>query len=256
MAVIHLMLMLPRVRSSLMAQKHEFTNDLKSGSLSDSTQASILVLLSARAIGSLGFAMVGGRVQPTYSQTYTLFQSLLAIWFGWLLPVSLTAPAPSEVKPRPVPKHHRRSVSSPPVSTQLRRNSTPVDLAPILVPYSEENLHDPSRRVYFADSLLSSPVRQNTMPEPKNSSATPVSHHPSSSPPETPPDTSLDDLSAQDSDSSLSRPSRLNKLKLGFNPKSNRQSSVDKQFDTVSVTSIGSLYFLLFVTASSSQQFN
>lgn len=51
--------MLPRFRSLLMAQKltDKSADDPKSTQLD--AQTSVLVLLSARAIGSLGFAMVG-----------------------------------------------------------------------------------------------------------------------------------------------------------------------------------------------------
>ena len=248
-------LVVPRL---LMAQK---LND-KSTNDPDSTdaQTSIFVLLSARAIGSFGFAVVGlllcNQLTP---QLISLVQSLLAIWFGWLLPASLTASAPSDTsevkKPRPAHKHHhRRSASSStgatPVSTQVRRSSAPVDLASILMPHLEENLHDSSRRVSFAESPLTAAVRRNTMPQP-NSLATSHSAFPqlpssSTSPsisrPGMPPNV-LDDLNAQDSDTS-SRPSRLHKLKLGFNLKTNRQLPVDKQSDRDSITSIGLL--LLF----------
>jgi hypothetical protein len=201
-----------------------------------------------------------------------VFQSLLAIWFGWLLPASLTISAPSDIseikKPRHVSKHHRRSVSSPtrtaPISTPtqnssvstltrippVRQNSAPVDLAPIFVPHPEGNVHDSSRRVSFADSSLSPAIRRNTMPEPKKTtiflpvSLCTFSPHSSSSPsrPETPPSGVLDDLNAQDSDSSMSKPSRLQKLKLGFNLKINRHPPADKQSDRDSIASIGSLY--------------
>ena len=185
------------------------------------------------------------------------FQSLLAIWFGWLLPASLTASPPSDTseikKPRPAHKHHRRAASSSagaaPVSTQVRQSSAPFDLAPILVPHREENLHDSSRRVSFAESSLNPVVRRNTLPQPKSNnsfaaSLSAVPHLPSSSSSpshhEMPP-SGLDDPNAQDSDSS--RPSRLHKLKLGFNLKTSRQLPVDKQSDGDSVTSIGLLLF-------------
>ena len=92
------------------------------------------------------------------------------------------------------------------------------------------------------------------MPEPKKSniflpvSVSTFSRHSSSSPlrPETPPNRGLDDLNAQDSDSSMSKPSRLQKLKLGFNLKINRHPTADKQSDRDSIASIGSLYFTTF----------
>ena len=85
------------------------------------------------------------------------------------------------------------------------------------------------------------------MPQPKSNSSlgallSAIPHLPSYSPsplpsqPEILPNV-LDDLNAQDSDSS--RPSRLHKLKLGFNLKTNRQLPVDKQSDGDSITSIG-----------------
>ena len=86
------------------------------------------------------------------------------------------------------------------------------------------------------------------MPQPKSknflaASLYPIPRLPSSSSSPTPsrpgmPPTTLDDLNAQDSDCS-SRLSRLNKLKLGFNLKTNRQLPVDKQSDRDSITSIG-----------------
>jgi len=189
------------------------------------------------------------------SLSVTVFQSLLAIWFGWLLPASLTASAPSDTseikKPRPAHKHHhRRSASSStkaaPVPAQVRRDS----LASIFVSHPEEGFHDSSRRVSFAESPLAPVVRRNTMPQPKSNNALAASlsaipHIPtssSSSPPSRPgmPLNILDDLNAHDSDSS-SRPSRLHKLKLGFNLKTNRQPPVDKQSDRDSITSIGLL---------------
>jgi hypothetical protein len=131
----------------------------------------------------------------------------------------------------------------------VRRRSVPVDLAPILMPHPEENLHDSSRRVSFAESPLTPVVRRNTLPQPKSNkflgASRSVIPSSSSSPypsqPEMLPNV-LDDLDAQYSDSS-SRPSRLNKLKLGFNLKTNRQlpvdKPVDKQSDGDSITSIG-----------------
>ena len=181
-----------------------------------------------------------------------VFQSLLAIYFGWLLPASLTASAPSDIsevkKPRPAHKHHhRRSASSSrggtPVPAQARRSSAPVDLAPsILVPHPEENLHDSSRRVSFAESPLTPVVRRNTIPKLKSNNAlgASLSVIPSSSPylsqldPEMPPN--VPDVQYSDTSS---RPSRLHKLKLGFNLKTNRQLPVDKQSDGDSTTSIG-----------------
>lgn len=134
----------------------------------------------------------------------------------------------------------------------MRRVSAPVDLASILVPHHEENLHDSSKRVYFADSPSSPVTRRNTMPEPKKSnnlllpSLSAISRSSSPSRPETPPNGFLDELNAQDSDSSLSKTSRLQKLRLGFNLKTNRQLpvAVDKPSDRDSIASIGSLYSL------------
>ena len=88
------------------------------------------------------------------------------------------------------------------------------------------------------------------MPEPKSKNSLAASLYgtprlptssstPSPSRPGMPP-SSLDDLNAQVSDS-FSRPSRLNKLKLSFNLKTNRQVPVDKQSDGDSITSIGLL---------------
>ncbi|KAF8808060.1 hypothetical protein BYT27DRAFT_7098722 [Phlegmacium glaucopus] len=220
-----------------MAQK---PNDELTKSTPQDTQTSIFVFISAHAISSLGFAV-----------------SLLAIWFGWLLPTSLAPSAPSEKSeiksPRPViPRHHRRSVSSltrtPPVPTPVRRASAPIDLASILVPHHEENIPDSSKRVYFADPPSFPVSRRNTMPEPKKPNnflgvsilAIPRSSSPSR--PETPPNAALDELNAQESDSSLSKPSRLQKLKLGFNLKTNRHLpvTVDKQSDRDSIVSIDS----------------
>ena len=193
-----------------------------------------------------------------------VFQSLLAIWFGWLLPASFTTSAPSDIseikKPRPAHKHHhRRSASSStgaaPPSTQVRRSSIPVDLAPILVPHPEETLHDSTRRVSFAETPLSPVVRRNTLPPPKSKNLLASSLHaipprPSSSSSSSPspsrpgmPPSSLDHLNAQVPDA-FSRHSCLNKLKLGFNLKTNRQLPVDKQSDGDSITSIGLFVFL------------
>lgn len=260
MPIIHIVL--PRFRSSLMAQKpnDDPTNDPKSMPLN--AQTSILVFISAHAISYLGFAVVRLLFDPNLAKLIVP-QSLFAIWFGWLLPASLTASTLSDTpefkKTRPLPKHHRRSVSSstrPTPSSNLnpvRRASAPVDLAPvpILVPHPEDNSHDPSKRVYFADSPSSPVTRRNTMPTPKKpnnflaASICAISRNSSSSPsrPETPPNGSLDDPNAHDSDSSLTKPSRLQKIKLGFNMKTNHQHpSVDKQSDGDSVASIGLLY--------------
>ena len=114
------------------------------------------------------------------------------------------------------------------------------------MPHLEENLHDPSRRVSFAESPLSPVMRRNTMPQPKSKNSFTATLYPvprlPSSPPSPPrpgmPPSNLIDLNAQDSDTS-SRPSRLNKLKLGLNFKTNCQLPVEKQSDGDSITSIG-----------------
>jgi hypothetical protein len=152
--------------------------------------------------------------------------------------------------PRPSSKHRRKSVSSPIAApTPVRQSSPAVDLAPILVPHSGEIS---SRRVSFADSPSTLVVRRNTLPEPRKSVATSIpaiSHH-CHSRPGTPPSECLDDLNAHDSDSSLSKPSRLKKLKLGFNLKTVRQLPVDKQSDRDSITSLGSLYLTILYKAN------
>ena len=239
MPVIQLMLSSPPL---LMVQKlnDKSTKDPNSTPLdSTASQTSILVFLSARAIGSFGFAVVGVLLCTQLTRHLIVFQSLLAIWFGWLLPASLTTSVTSEIKkPRLSLKHRRRAVSW--ASTAVRRSSTPVDLAPILVPHVGENS---SRRVSFADFPSTPAVRRNTLPEPRDSFTPSISIiSPPHSRPGTPPNGFLDNLNAHDSDSSLSRPSRLQKLKLGFNLKTNRQVSADKQSDRDSITSIGSLY--------------
>jgi len=80
------------------------------------------------------------------------------------------------------------------------------------------------------------------LPEPRDCFTPSISIiSPPHSRPGTPPNGFLDNLNAHDSDSSLSRPSRLQKLKLGFNLKtSRRQVSADKQSDRDSITSIES----------------
>lgn len=240
-----------RLRSFSMAQNPSDQATLNDPSID--AQTSVLVLLSARAISSLGFAVVGLLLLTTNLLVKLIvFQSLLVIWFGWLLPTSLMAPPPSDIseirKPRPVPKHQRRSVSSP-----VQRSSASIDLAPILVPHPGEN-HS-SRRVSFADTSIPSATRRNTMPEPNKSnislspphSVTPIAIPRRPSPnlrPGTSPNGCLDDLHAHDSDSS--RPSRLQKLKFGFNLKTHRQPLTDKQSDRDSITSIGSLILFYF----------
>ena len=84
------------------------------------------------------------------------------------------------------------------------------------------------------------------MPQPKSKNSFAATLYPVPRLPTTPPSpprsgmppSSLDDLNAQDSDTSL-RPSRLNKFKLGLNFKTNRQLPVEKQSDGDSITSIG-----------------
>lgn len=175
------------------------------------------------------------------------------------MPASLTASDTSEIKmPRPSSKHRWRSVSIPTAALiPVRQSSSAVDLAPILVPHSGENS---SRRVSFADSPSTLVVRRNTLPEPRRSLATSIPaipHCPSPclSRPGTPPSGCLDDLNAHDSDSSLSKPSRLQKLKLGFNRKTIRQLPADKQSDRDSITSLGSLYLTTLYKAKQSTLF-
>ncbi|KAF8167399.1 hypothetical protein B0H34DRAFT_669859 [Crassisporium funariophilum] len=216
--------------------------------------ASILIFISARALGSLGFAV-----------------SLFAIWFGWLLPASPTAPAaaefPSEIKKaRPPLKHPRRSTPNsvtPPLPTPFRRASAPVDLTPILGPHYEDAHHVPSRRVYFVDSPPAPIIRRNTMPEPSQTNTQgqslcqvilgSITGSPRSSTPSLPPTPPngtqpgcdcLDELapasdsSRHSSQTSLVRPSsRLQKFKLGFNAKTNRNVNNDAQFDRESIAS-------------------
>ncbi|KAF4611696.1 hypothetical protein D9613_004206 [Agrocybe pediades] len=136
---------------------------------SPADRASILVFISAHALGSLGFAV-----------------SIFAIWFGWLLPAAFTTPGSAAASPtakedsaeinKPVskprlaarqprqsaPNTRAKAISPAPI----RRASAPVAITPILVPRPEDVPSNP-RRVYFKDSILPTVVRRNTMPEPE-----------------------------------------------------------------------------------------
>ncbi|KAJ3514025.1 hypothetical protein NLJ89_g2609 [Agrocybe chaxingu] len=220
-------------------------NDSQTPPLNDQggdASASVLVFLSARCIGSVGFAV-----------------SLFAIWFGWLLPAAIMAPAPPaavEINPSRVSSKPRRVTSAAPASRRLRkpirRVSAPVDLTPILAPPAEDT-QLASRHVYFVDKDLSPIVRRNTMPEPCKSSPTSQSidqliHDsltqnlrptPSTQPhcnstEETPAES---DSSRHSSRTSLLRHSRLHKLKLNFQSKSYRAELQDKPFDQSSLAS-------------------
>ncbi|KIM47539.1 hypothetical protein M413DRAFT_22186 [Hebeloma cylindrosporum] len=206
---------------------------------------SILIFISAQALSSVGFAV-----------------SIFAIWFGWLLPASVTAPGPaaadaSEIKKtqkaRLPSRHPRRSEPEPEPNaseskpTPVRRASAPVDLTPILVPYPDDGQNN-YRRVYFADSPRTSIIRRNTMPEPKclpgsQQIAEPVEFTPSPSPstqltPECDEEALPDFDSLPPSSKASSRPpSRFQKLKLGFNTKTVRPDVVDKPVDQASIAS-------------------
>jgi len=225
--------------------------------------ASAFILISARCIGHLGFAL-----------------SLFAIWFGWLLPASVQAPPePAEVKP---PRQLYKSPRRPPHATATthaestsesssetparprplptRRVSAPVDLTPIpILATGAEDHSTPSRHVYFVDEPFAPIVRRNTMPEPSkfmcpmkaiHHACTTVIHNPSQPTPATYPhaaqpacecldDTIPDsDSSRHSSRTSLLRPSsRLQKLKLGFNNKA-RSESAEKSADQNSLASV------------------
>ncbi|KDR85681.1 hypothetical protein GALMADRAFT_132345 [Galerina marginata CBS 339.88] len=229
----------------------ETTHDPQSAHLNEGNDStSILIFVSAKALGSLGFAV-----------------SLLAIWFGWLLPASITGPTPPATpgelditKPRLPSKHPRRSAPNGhvgPLPVPIRRASAPVDLTPILVPRSEEAQVTP-RRVYFTDSPPSPIIRRNTMPEPKHNYAGQLLYQAILSSANVSPGSSTSTLPTQepqatlecfddgtpDSDSSLHsakasllKPSsRLQKLKLGFN-KGHRPEPLDKQADQASIAS-------------------
>ncbi|KAF8910086.1 hypothetical protein CPB84DRAFT_1842742 [Gymnopilus junonius] len=200
-----------------------------------SEQTSILIFISAKALGSLGFAV-----------------SLLAIWFGWLLPASMTAPVlpPEELehkKPRSPSKHPHRPTSHAvnPLAMPARRASAPVNLTPILA-HNQEEVHNSTRRVYFSDMSPAPITRRNTMPEkPQDKSegqtlyqtvlstvnGSPVSPTSVLPTPDSPPASEYMDDITRESDSSLQSckasllksASRLQKLKLSFHVKHNRQ---------------------------------
>jgi len=220
---------------------HEPSNGIQTAVLDKSNdQTSILIFISAKALGSLGFAV-----------------SLLAIWFGWLLPASITAPAvpPEELdlkKPRLPSKHPRRPTSNGanPLPMPVRRASAPVNLTPILAHHPEE-FHNSLRRVYFSDMPSTSITRRNTMPEqPQDKPAgqtlyhtvlnsvngSPVSSTSTLPAPASHPGSEYLDEVAPESDSSLQSckasllksASRLQKLKLGFHVKHGRPEPLDK----------------------------
>ncbi|PPQ99948.1 hypothetical protein CVT26_009303 [Gymnopilus dilepis] len=220
---------------------HESSNDTQTAVLDKSNdQTSILIFISAKALGSLGFAV-----------------SLLAVWFGWLLPASVTAPAlPAEdldlKKPRLPSRHPRRPPSHDvkPLPTPLRRASAPVNLTPILAHHPEES-HNNSRRVYFSDMPPATITRRNTMPEqPQDNAEGPtlyqavlssVNASPESSTstlptPDVHPTANYLDDAGRESDSSLQSckasllksATRLQKLKLTFHAKHHRSESADK----------------------------
>ncbi|TFK41872.1 hypothetical protein BDQ12DRAFT_677306 [Crucibulum laeve] len=197
-----------------------------------------LVVLSARALGSLGFGL-----------------SILAIWIGWLLPTTL-AVLPEPLKALPVDKERRRSspasvpLSPPPPS---RRVSAPNTLLPILS--SGPGDASRSRHVYFIDSERPHTARRNTAPvdrshvhlaSPENSSLfigstfttsprSSTSTLVATSTPSTPPATNAcpdiveepiteSDSSRPSSRASLCRPSRIPNMKSVFSGKGKRNS--------------------------------
>ncbi|CAA7264807.1 unnamed protein product [Cyclocybe aegerita] len=202
--------------------------------------ASVFVFLSARCIGSVGFAV-----------------SLFAIWFGWLLPAAIMAPAPpapveikaSRVSSKPTRRATSAALASRRLPKPIRRVSAPVDLTPILA-LPAEDTQLTSRHVYFVDKDPSPIVRRNTMPEPSKSNPTSQSidqlihdsltHNSRPTPStqahieETPAES---DSSRHSSRTSLLRHSRLHKLKLNFQSKSNRAELQDKPFDQSSLAS-------------------
>ncbi|KAF9015719.1 hypothetical protein BDQ17DRAFT_1418762 [Cyathus striatus] len=125
----------------------------------DHHKISFLVILSARALGSLGFGL-----------------SVLAIWIGWIIPASppptvALSPQPKLTPPRD--KSRRRSApsalpsqSTSPSPTPLSHASAsaPAPVPPILAP-STDAAPNRARHVYFIDSdFRPSPLRRSTLP--------------------------------------------------------------------------------------------
>ncbi|PPQ77019.1 hypothetical protein CVT25_014836 [Psilocybe cyanescens] len=235
---------------------HENANDQQLTVLDkNNDRTPILIFISAQALGHLGLAV-----------------SIFAIWFGWLLPASVTTtivPEGSEIKkakPRLPSRHVRRSTidagrATIPPPTPIRRASAPVNLTPILVPHPED-VQTNSRRVYFTDSPPAPIIRRNTIPEQKSndieqlvnqavlSSASGSPRSSTSTLPTPPAPPSLDGLEevvhvTHDSDSSphsskasLPKPaSRLQKFKLGFHGKGHRPEPLEKLVDQASIAS-------------------
>ncbi|KAF5312444.1 hypothetical protein D9619_002637 [Psilocybe cf. subviscida] len=231
-------LLLPMPRKTI----HETTDDLTAAHLAPTDgRASILVFISAQAIGSFGFAL-----------------SLLAIWLGWLAPAAaanlIETKEANESQPRPVQRHsHHRSLSRggpvpPTPPTPMRRVSAPVNLQPILSARTQEKAIP--RHVYFADAEFPPLVRRNTIEgcvptPPKLAPLAPLGKFMTSPlastsilPPQESPEEHVPE-SDQSSKFNLQKPpSRLQKLKL-FNKGTRIESTIEtgKPGDQASITS-------------------
>ncbi|KAF9486475.1 hypothetical protein BDN70DRAFT_870029 [Pholiota conissans] len=209
----------------------------------EETKASVLVFISAQAIGSVGLAM-----------------SILAIWFGWLLPASIasTNAEPPEIKKSQSPplRHHRRPVSIAPITitppTPMRRASAPVNLTPILSSSAGDGSAAGPRHVYFEDSSMSAISRRNTLPAQSSSkllddgpaSTSTFTVSPLALTVELPAEECTEvvpmdsDSSPHSSKASLVKPSsRLHKLRLFGNGKPIPRLDLDKPCDQASIAS-------------------
>jgi hypothetical protein len=131
-----------------------FTRNSNAMPLMTSDQQTLLVTLSARAMSSVGFGIVGSLfaiIQDT--DLHFIPQSILAIWLEWLVP-SLKPDVPDLPKIKPATRPRRYSAPHGPRHTprlpSLRRVSVPVVPHPITPPLPASS--SPVRHVYFLDS--------------------------------------------------------------------------------------------------------
>jgi len=216
-----------------------------------SLRQSIVVFISARALGHLGFALVSSQACRWRRTHSAVPQSLFAVWLTWLLPSALAEPPPqAEIKkPKRRIRSPRQSMQTTPMpldgpSQRRTQVPAPLDLTPILATRAVDT--QPARHVCFADAQ-GGPTTLTIAETPAQPIATVQSIHLVEDSSPRPSISALPEIdsAAQESDSSrtsrpssLQRSSRLQKFKLGFTKP--RSESLDRA-DQNSITSEGAL---------------